>query len=102
MERKQATPLKNGVICYVTPCGRTDVSQELSASIISVTRIGELVKNSPILVTLMMEALSSSETSVLPHGVTSQKTPIFIVTAVKTSNLTSNSLVSNLVLSTKS
>jgi hypothetical protein len=33
----------------------------------------------PILVTLMMEVLSSSETSVLtePHGVTSQKTPSF-------------------------
>jgi hypothetical protein len=38
----------------------------------------------------MKEALSTSETSVLtrePHGVTSQKTPFFIVTAVKTSNL---------------
>jgi hypothetical protein len=31
--------------------------------------------------------VSSSETLVLPHGVTSQKTPFFIVTAVKTSNL---------------
>jgi hypothetical protein len=71
---------------------RTDVSEELSASIIRVTRIGELrtlavtsnrhtlrrntcvrpllvtasvVPSSPTLVTLMMEALSSSETSVL-------------------------------------
>jgi hypothetical protein len=66
---------------------RTDVSEELSASIIRVTRIGELgttlavtnnrrtlrqllvtanvVFSSPILVILMMEALSSSETSVL-------------------------------------
>jgi hypothetical protein len=79
---------------------RTDVSEELTASIIRVTRIGELrttlavhcsfhpddggakfhfvflhgvrrllvtanVPSSPILVTLMMEALSSSETSVL-------------------------------------
>jgi hypothetical protein len=37
-----------------------------------------------------MEVLSSSETSVLTraHGVTSQKTPFFIVTTVKTSNLT--------------
>jgi hypothetical protein len=74
----------------------TDVSEELSASIIKVTRIGELgtklavpndrrtlrrntkplrsvrrllvmtkVPSSPILVTLMMEALSSSETLVL-------------------------------------
>jgi hypothetical protein len=75
---------------------RTDVSQEFSASIIRVTRISELemtavtinqhtmkkyirsvhwllvtanvVPNSPILVTLMMEALSSSETSVLTRG----------------------------------
>jgi hypothetical protein len=55
---------------------RTDVSEELNTSIIRVTRIGELGKtlavtsnrrtpSSPILVTLMMEALSSSETSVL-------------------------------------
>jgi hypothetical protein len=38
----------------------------------------------------MKEALSTSETPVLkePHGVTSQKTAFFIVTAVKTSNLT--------------
>jgi hypothetical protein len=62
---------------------RTGVSEELSAYIIRVTRIGELgtmlavtsnqlwllvtadVLILPILVTLMMEALSSSETSVL-------------------------------------
>jgi hypothetical protein len=62
---------------------RTDVSEELSASFIRVTRIGELgttlalrsvrrllvtasvVPSSPILVSLMKEALSSSETSVL-------------------------------------
>jgi hypothetical protein len=48
---------------------RTNVSEELSASIIRVTRIDELVvtanvHSSPTLVTLMMEALSSSETSV--------------------------------------
>jgi hypothetical protein len=38
----------------------------------------------------MKEALSSSEPSVLTtaHGVTSQKTSFFIVTAVKTSYLT--------------
>jgi hypothetical protein len=63
---------------------RTDVSEELSASIIRVTRIGELgttmlrsarwllvmakvIHISPI-VTLMMEALSSSETSVLTRA----------------------------------
>jgi predicted nucleic acid-binding protein len=55
---------------------RTDVSEELSASFISVTRIGELgnlavtslVPSSQILVTLMKEALSSSETSVLARA----------------------------------
>jgi hypothetical protein len=75
---------------------RTDVSKELSASFIWVTRIGELgktlavtsnrrtlvflgsvrrllvtasiVPSSPILVTLMKEALSSSETSVLTRA----------------------------------
>jgi hypothetical protein len=78
---------------------RADVSEELSASIIRVARIGELgttlllttnvVPGSPILVTLMMEALSSSERQFLqePRGLTSQKTTFFIVTAVKTSNL---------------
>jgi hypothetical protein len=46
---------------------RTEVSEELSAYIISVTRIGELGTTlaAPILVTLMMEKLSSSESSVL-------------------------------------
>jgi hypothetical protein len=72
---------------------RTDVSEELSASFIRVTRIGELgttlavtsnrrtlrrntkmlhtvtvVPSSPILVTLMKEALSSSDTSVLTRA----------------------------------
>jgi hypothetical protein len=54
---------------------RTDVSEELSASTIRVTRIlrrvrrllvtANVVPSSPILVTLIMEARSSSETSVL-------------------------------------
>jgi hypothetical protein len=65
---------------------RTDVSKELSTSFIRVTRIGELavtsnrrtlrryffaacvVPSSPILVTLMKEALSSSETPVLTRA----------------------------------
>jgi hypothetical protein len=35
--------MKNALIWDVTPCGsRTDVSEELNASIIRVTRIGEL------------------------------------------------------------
>jgi hypothetical protein len=63
---------------------RTDVSKELIASIIMVTRIRELgtlavtsyrslvtanvVPNAPILVTLMMEELSSSETSIFTRA----------------------------------
>jgi hypothetical protein len=86
--------MKNGVFWDVTPCDscKTDVSLELSASFIRMTRIGELgttlavtsnrhtlsissqlvtasvVLSSPILVTLMKEALSSSETSVLTRA----------------------------------
>jgi hypothetical protein len=79
--------------CYAVSLVITDISKELSVSFIKVIRIGELgttlavsshrrklgrntnvrrllvtasvVPNSPILITLMKEALSSSETSVL-------------------------------------
>jgi hypothetical protein len=53
---------------------RTDVSEELSATVIRVARLGELgttLANFPspqILFTLMMEALSSSEASVLTRA----------------------------------
>jgi hypothetical protein len=56
---------------------RTDVSEELSASFIRVTRIGEvgttlavtsIDPSSPILVPLTKEALSASETSVLTRA----------------------------------
>jgi hypothetical protein len=60
---------------------RTDVWEELTASIVRVAKIGELrtlavtsyrrecvVPSSPILVTLMKEALSSSETSFLTRA----------------------------------
>jgi hypothetical protein len=65
---------------------RTEVSEELNASIIKVTTVGELratlavtsnrrtlvkanvVPSSSILVSLMMEALNSSETSVLTRA----------------------------------
>jgi hypothetical protein len=64
---------------------KTDVSEELSASLIRVTRIGEegtklavnsnrhtvaarVVPTSPVPVTLMKEALSSSETSILTRA----------------------------------
>jgi hypothetical protein len=70
-----------------TPCG--SCKNCISSQLASVASYG-YVPSSPNLVTLMMEALSDSKTSVFtePRGVTSHKTPFFIVTAVKTSNLT--------------
>jgi hypothetical protein len=50
---------------------RTDVSEELSVSFIRVTKLlvtARIVPSSPILVTLMKEALSSSETPVLTRA----------------------------------
>jgi hypothetical protein len=64
---------------------RTDVSEELSASM-TVTRIGEL--GTTPAVTSNRRTLRRN-TKML-HGVTSQKTPFFIVTAVNTSNLNRN------------
>jgi hypothetical protein len=85
----------SGILRHVTHV-RTDVSKELSAPIIRVTRISELgttltvTSNRPTLRRNTKMTLSSYQTSDLqePHGVTSQKTAFFIVTAVKTSNLT--------------
>jgi hypothetical protein len=63
---------------------RADVSEEPGASFIRVTRIGELGTT---------QAATSNRRTLRrntkqPHGITSQKTPFLIVTAVKTSNLT--------------
>jgi hypothetical protein len=82
--------MKNAFFWDVTLCGSCKNRRfgEFSSSFIRVTRIGELgttlsvgrmlvtarvVPTSPILATLMREALRSSETSVLkePNGVTS-------------------------------
>jgi hypothetical protein len=56
---------------------RTDVSEERNTSIIRVTGIGEL--GTTLAVTSVLQE---------PHGITSQETECFIVTAVKTSDLT--------------
>jgi hypothetical protein len=59
------------MLCHVALV-RNDVSEEPSASFIKVKRIGEL----------------GTTLAATSNGVTSQKTPFFIVTAVKTSDLT--------------
>jgi hypothetical protein len=65
----------------------TDVSEELSASIIRETRIGEL------LTLFLVHRFMSRRFLQEPHRVTSQKTAFFIAPAVKTSNLTEYRLV---------
>jgi hypothetical protein len=68
--------MKNGVFWDVTPCGscKNRVSKQLSyfyMRVASVRRLlvtASVVPSSPILVTLMKEALSSSETSVLTRA----------------------------------
>jgi hypothetical protein len=94
----------SGTLCHVC----TDVLEERIASIIMITKIGELVTtlallsvvrllvianvapSSPILVTLKIEAIHFTEMSFLqePHGVTFQKTAFFLVNALNISNLT--------------
>jgi hypothetical protein len=63
---------------------KPDVSEERIASIIRMTISGEVGT------TLVVRLLAPQKRRFLqePHGVTSQKTEFFIVTAVKTSNLT--------------
>jgi hypothetical protein len=69
---------------------RTDISEELSASFIRLTRIGELGTTLAV----------TSNRSMPRRNISSQKTPFFIVTAMKTSNLTSGQ-ESQMALDTK-
>jgi hypothetical protein len=74
--------MKNGVFWDVT------LRRNSKCDLRRVRRLlvtASVVPSSPILVSLIKEALRSSETSFLqePHGVTSQKSPFFIVIAVK-------------------
>jgi hypothetical protein len=66
-----AVTMKNCVFWDVTPCGSCNILRSVRLLLVTAS----VVPSSPILVTLMKEALSSSETSVLkePHGITSQR-----------------------------
>jgi hypothetical protein len=102
--------VSSGMLCRVDLV-RINVSEELSASFIRVIRIGELgttlarsmrrllvtasvVPSSLILVTLMKEALSSSETSVLTRATRSSITEDCIPNSHRRENLKSY-IVSN-------
>jgi hypothetical protein len=66
---------------------RIDVSEERSASIIKVTRIGEL--GTTLTVTSNRSTLRRKYFLQNPYGITSHNTAFFIVRAVKTPNLSS-------------
>jgi hypothetical protein len=72
--KSQKASIKAGMLRRV-PVVRTDVSEELNGSIIRMTRIGELGRTFAVTKRRFLEE---------PHGLTSQKTAFFIVTAVKT------------------
>jgi hypothetical protein len=74
---------------------RTDVSEEPGASFIRVTKIGELGRTQAATSNRRTLRRNPPKRRFLqePHGVTTQKTPFFIVTAVKTSNLSGSSYV---------
>jgi hypothetical protein len=70
---------------------RTDISEELSAYFIRVSRIGEqgsMLTTNAICELILRYIPPKSRLLQGAHGVTSHKMAFFIVTAVKTSNLT--------------
>jgi hypothetical protein len=85
-----AVTMKNGVFGDVTPSGsyknrRFRGTLAVTSNRCTLRRNANAIPRSPILITLMMEVLSSSETLVLkePHGVTTQKTPFFNLCKVR-------------------
>jgi hypothetical protein len=62
--------MKNGVFYDVTPCGscKGDKNRLFLRSVCRLLVTANVVPRSPILVTLMMEAVRSSETSVLTRA----------------------------------
>jgi hypothetical protein len=62
--------MKNGVFWDVTPCGsvKTDVSEELSASFIRVTRIGELETMLAVTSNRCARGISSQRASVASYS----------------------------------
>jgi hypothetical protein len=79
---------EQGTTLAVTDNRRTQLTNTSSVRRLLVA--ASVVPSSPILVTLLKERQVPPKRRFLqePHDVTSQKTPFFIVTAVKTSNLT--------------
>jgi hypothetical protein len=73
--------MENDVFWDVTPCGscKNRLFGRTQRSVCRLLVTTNVVPSSPILVTLITEALRSSETSVHTesHGVTSQKTAFF-------------------------
>jgi hypothetical protein len=65
---KLAMSMKNGVFWDVTPCGSCKNRRTLLRSVRRLLVAASVVPSSPILVTMMKEALGSSETSVLTRA----------------------------------